>query len=134
MPAENAPGAPQIRTQRIGDEPSAVSIASAIASYIAEVSAFFFSGRFIRMVRIGPSSLTMTCSVMLPSSRAAQRRVGNGLRAFGDRGLQPAGLHGDVLGKEARQRDAAVPLPPRLSASASSASMQPPAADANSRR
>src|SRR5947209_6607396 len=64
LPAENAPGTPAIRTQRIGDAPPAVSIASPIASYIAEVSAFFLSGRFIRMVRIGPSSVTITLSVM----------------------------------------------------------------------
>ena len=37
---------------------AALSIASAIASYIANVSAFFFSGRFIRMVRIAPSSVS----------------------------------------------------------------------------
>src|ERR1043165_4247463 len=108
LPAENAPGAPQITRQRIGDAPPALVIASAIASYIAKVSAFFFSGRFIRMVRIGPSSVTMTCAVMLPSRRAAQRGIRDRLRTLGDRGLQPAGLHGDVLGEEARQRDTAV--------------------------
>src|SRR5437868_14476723 len=64
FPAENVPGTPAISTQRIGDDPLADSIASAIASYIAEVSAFFFSGRFMRIVRTGPSSVTMTCSIM----------------------------------------------------------------------
>ena len=32
----------------------------AIAWYIAAVSAFFLSGRFIRTMRIGPSSATLT--------------------------------------------------------------------------
>jgi hypothetical protein len=53
LPAEKRPAAPAISTQRIGEAPLAVSIASAIASYITEVSAFFFSGRFMRMVRTG---------------------------------------------------------------------------------
>src|SRR5262249_49617234 len=35
-----------------------------MVSYIAAVSAFFLSGRFIRTVRRGPSSLTMTRSAM----------------------------------------------------------------------
>src|ERR1051325_575534 len=108
LPAENAPGTPQIIRQRIGDDPPALVIASDIASYIAKVSAFFFSGRFIRIVRIGPWSVTMTCSVMLPSSRATQRCLGHGVRTFCDRRLQPARLHGDVLGEKARQRDTAV--------------------------
>ena len=70
LPAENAPGTPAISTQRIGDDPLAVSIASAIASYMTDVSAFFFSGRFMRIVRTGPSSVTMTWSVIefLPNS------------------------------------------------------------------
>src|SRR5665213_1160589 len=35
-----------------------LAIAAAIVSYISSVSAFFFSGRFMRMVRMGPSSVT----------------------------------------------------------------------------
>src|SRR3954470_8623234 len=112
LPAENAPGTPQMTRQRIGEDPPALVIASDIASYIAKVSAFFFSARFIRIVRIGPSSVTMTCSVMRPSSRAAQRRVGYRLRAFSDRGLKSAGLHRDVLGEEARERDTATAIEP----------------------
>src|ERR1041384_6305114 len=109
LPAEKAPGARRIRMLPTGDDPPAVSIASAIASYITEVSAFFFSGRFIRIVRIAPSSVTMTCSVMQCSSGRRVRQCGGGNRlcALGDGGLQPARLHGDVLGKEARERDAA---------------------------
>src|SRR5262249_21137469 len=64
--AEKAPGTPQITRQRIGEDPPALVIASDMASYIAKVSAFFLSGRFIRMVRIGPSSVTMTSVVMVP--------------------------------------------------------------------
>src|SRR5262245_19160225 len=103
LPAENAPGTPMIRTQRIGADPPAVSIASAIASYIADVSAFFLSGRFIRIVRIAPSSLTITWSVMGSPFVAAgftgssERRIGNGIRALGDRRLQPTRLHGNIL-------------------------------------
>ena len=53
------------RLRRIADEgAAALSMPPAIASYIAMVSAFFFSGRFIRTVRTGPSSVTMTRSVM----------------------------------------------------------------------
>jgi hypothetical protein len=53
-----------ITVQRMSELAFAVSSAAAMASYIPAVSAFFFSGRFIRMVRTGPSSVTMT-SVML---------------------------------------------------------------------
>src|ERR1044071_4940246 len=78
LPAENAPGTPQITRQRIGDDPPALVIASDIASYIAKVSAFFLSGRFIRMVRIGPSSVTMTSVdifFFLKPRRAARHRT-----------------------------------------------------------
>jgi hypothetical protein len=52
-----------------------------MASYIAEVSAFFFSGRFMRIKRTGPSSVTMTWSVMkfpqysavIPAERSESR-------------------------------------------------------------
>ena len=105
-----------------------------MASYIAKVSAFFFSGRFIRTVRTGPSSVTMTRSVI--AVRQRRLRVGDAVGAFGDAAFKAGGLHRDVLGEEARQRGArrrrrryrATP------ASACSASMQPPAALPNSRR
>ncbi len=42
-----------------------------IAAYIGCVSAFFFSGRFIRMMRTPPSSVTRTGSDTLASLRSA---------------------------------------------------------------
>ena len=44
----------------------ALSSAAVIASYMASVSAFFLSGRFIRMVRIPSASVTITCSFIKP--------------------------------------------------------------------
>jgi hypothetical protein len=60
LPAENAPGEPAITTQQMSLSTLALSRAIAIVWYIAAVSAFFLSGRFIRTVRIGPSSMTLT--------------------------------------------------------------------------
>ena len=51
LPAQKAPGAPAIITQRMASDVSASRSACVIAAYIAAVSAFFFSGRFIRTVR-----------------------------------------------------------------------------------
>ena len=62
LPAQNAVGAPAISRQRSAGFFPALSMPAAMASYIAMVSAFFFSGRFIRTVRTGPSSVTMTRS------------------------------------------------------------------------
>jgi hypothetical protein len=64
LPAENAPGTPAISTQRTAALAFALSSAAVIASYMARVSAFFLSGRFIWMVRTPPASVTITCSVM----------------------------------------------------------------------
>ena len=58
LPAQKPVSCPAMSTQRMLARCAASSIACAIASYIASVSAFFFSGRFIRTVRTGPSSLT----------------------------------------------------------------------------
>ena len=53
LPAENAPGPPAITTQRMSSLViDGLRVASAMASYIDAVSAFFLSGRFIRTVRI----------------------------------------------------------------------------------
>src|SRR2546423_6350547 len=109
LPAENAPGTPAITTQRIGEFPLALSIASAIASYIGEVSAFFFSGRFMRMMRIGPWSIMMTLiAILVPSGRRAGKRDGRDrIGAFRDSGFQPARQHCDIFRKKTRERDAA---------------------------
>ena len=64
LPAQNPVGAPAISRQRSAGFCGALSMAAAMASYIAKVSAFFLSGRFIRTVRTGPSSVTMTHSVI----------------------------------------------------------------------
>src|ERR1700730_1945332 len=64
LPAENAPGTPAIRTQCTESSAFAPSSAAVIASYMASVSAFFLSGRFIRMVRMPSASVTITCSVI----------------------------------------------------------------------
>src|SRR5215472_16430383 len=64
LPAENAPGTPAISTQRTESSAFAPSSAAVIASYMPSVSAFFLSGRFIRMVRMPSASVTITCSVI----------------------------------------------------------------------
>src|SRR5262249_1999885 len=64
LPAENAPGTPAISTQRTESSAFAPSSAAVTASYMASVSAFFLSGRFIRMVRMPSASVTITCSVI----------------------------------------------------------------------
>ena len=64
LPAENAPGTPAISTQRTRSSVFAPSSAAVIASYMASVSAFFLSGRFIRMVRMPSASVVITCSVI----------------------------------------------------------------------
>src|SRR5262249_31675288 len=64
LPAENAPGTPAISTQRTESSAFAPSSAAVIASYMASVSAFFLSGRFIRTVRMPSASVTITCSVV----------------------------------------------------------------------
>src|SRR5262245_38041931 len=96
LPAENAPGTPAISTQRTESSAFAPSSAAVIASYMASVSAFFLSGRFIRMVRMPSASVTITCSVIKcirfprcrpqPRSRsrsaaALERRLGEGAEA-----------------------------------------------------
>ena len=63
LPAQKTSGAPAMRTQRTPSAVPASSIAAAIASYIASVSAFFLSGRFIRILRTGPSLLITTSGI-----------------------------------------------------------------------
>ena len=72
LPAQKAVGAPAISRQRSAGFCGALSMPAAMASYIGKVSAFFFSGRFIRTVRTGPSSLMMTRSV-IRRARLARR-------------------------------------------------------------
>jgi hypothetical protein len=52
------------RAFRIGRSRTGPSSAAVIVSYMASVSAFFLSGRFIRMVRMPSASVTITCSVI----------------------------------------------------------------------
>ena len=72
LPAQKTVGAPAISRQRSAGFCGALSMPPAMASYIGKVSAFFFSGRFIRTVRTGPSSLMMTRSV-IRQARLARR-------------------------------------------------------------
>ena len=67
LPAQKTSGAPATRMQRTPSAEPASSIAAAIASYIASVSAFFLSGRFIRILRTGPSLLITTSGMRVPS-------------------------------------------------------------------
>src|SRR5580692_2606010 len=79
-PAQNAPGPPASTRQRIASFVSASRMALVMAAYIGWVSAFFFSGRFIRMTRTAPSAVTTIESDMVsPSMRSGvrlARRVG----------------------------------------------------------
>ena len=59
-PAQNAPGAPASTIARMASLAAASRSDRVITSYIGCVSAFFFSGRFSRMVRTPPSSATRT--------------------------------------------------------------------------
>jgi hypothetical protein len=65
FPAQNDPGPPAIKRQRTASLVPDSSTAAAMASYISSVKAFFFAGRFMRSVRIGPSSETIK-SLMTP--------------------------------------------------------------------
>ena len=65
FPAQNDPGPPAIKRQRIAPLVADSSIAAAMAPYISGVKAFFFARRFMRSVRTGPSSETIK-SLMTP--------------------------------------------------------------------
>ena len=57
LPAQKTSGEPaMIRHFTLSDLPAS-SMVEAIVSYIASVSAFFLSGRFMRILRTGPSLL-----------------------------------------------------------------------------
>src|SRR5471032_118880 len=99
LPAQNPVGLPAISRQRSAGFCTALAMAPTMASYIAMVSAFFFSGRFIRTVRTGPSSVTMTRSAMA-LVRQSCLRVGDAVGTFGDAAFEAGGLHRDVFGKE----------------------------------
>src|SRR5664279_2250934 len=101
LPAQNTVGAPAIRMQRSAVFFTALSVASVMASYIAKVSAFFLSGRFIRTVRTGPSSLTRTRSLIESRLRAVDT-----FGPFGDATFEAGCLHRDVFGKKTRQGSA----------------------------
>src|SRR5262245_5267767 len=59
----------------------ASSMAFAIASYIASVSPFFFSGRFIRILRTGPSLLMKTSGIHCFSVEQMSQKSGGFRRA-----------------------------------------------------
>src|SRR6516165_5068729 len=66
LPAQKAPGPPANITQRTESRSSDSRKARVISTYIGCVSAFFFSGRFIRIIRTPSSSVTRTSSGMAP--------------------------------------------------------------------
>src|SRR5262245_58776673 len=102
LPAVNAPGTPAISTQRTASDVLALSNASVIASYMAKVSAFFLSGRFIRMVRMPASSVTITCSVIRLSDCLSVECEGVG--AFEHAGRKTRCRGGEIGRKEPRTR------------------------------
>src|SRR5580704_2851893 len=59
---------------------SASRMARVMAAYVGCVSAFFFSGRFIRMTRTAPSSVTTMESDMVSPSMRKAGRVAEGAR------------------------------------------------------
>ena len=111
----------------------ALSSASAIASYIAAVSAFFLSGRFIRTVRTGPASVTVMCSLM-PISAASAALTLSAPSVTARSSPDACTAMFSAKKRAMATREAGSPLAMRSAASASSASMQPPAALPNSRR
>src|SRR5215470_692410 len=76
-----------------------------MVSYIAAVRAFFLSGRFIRTVRRGPSSLMMTRSGILSVRQCFAGGV-DGVAAIGDRRCEAAGGGRHVCSEEPRDADA----------------------------
>ena len=94
-----------------------------------------------RWVPCGPSEccaqlMSSACRGFRPQVASAPLASIYTLGSIDHRALQTGGLHRDVLGKEPRNGDARSRLlsASRIAASASSASMQPPAALPNSRR
>lgn len=64
LPAVKFPPSPVNSTTRIAASSWAETTASAMTAYMAWVSAFFFSGRAMVIVRTPFASSTRTCSVM----------------------------------------------------------------------
>src|SRR5262249_29884624 len=125
-PAVKAAGPPAITTQRMAAAAAALSSASDSTSYMASVSAFFFSGRLSRRIRTGPLSVTMTWPAVahtgsvtwvvtwllpwaLGLSCGAYAGVGceHGVGALGDDARQRRGLDGEVFREEPGDGDAA---------------------------
>src|SRR6516165_1104297 len=65
LPAVNVPPDPAIIRQRIASLWSASLSARVISAYIASVSAFFFSGRLKRTIRMASSSVTVTVALVI---------------------------------------------------------------------
>src|SRR5690606_32048713 len=110
-PALNMPGSPRKTCTRTSASSSPPVSAPAIDEYMARVSAFFLSGRFMRMIWTAPRRSIRTCSVTVPTPlvaigsdeqpagrcqacRACQHAVGQGAR-----------LAEQVFGEEAAERD-----------------------------
>ncbi len=94
LPALNMPGCPAKTTAPIRSEASASTRAARIASYMAPVSAFFFSGRF-RVIRRTPperSSIATGSAMIRSSNRQRQGGVVREGAARHDGLLQAAGL------------------------------------------
>src|SRR6266404_6151895 len=97
LPAVKASPLPVIRITRTDASSAAPTSASAIAPYIACVSAFFFSGRFMAIVRTAPSRPTTTWLVLIsvsPKPRSAE----NFEQAGGAHAAADAHGHDTVLG------------------------------------
>jgi hypothetical protein len=89
LPAVKPLSLPAMTMQR---RPSRFSLSAALsASYIGGVSAFFFSGRFTRTVRTGPSSVTRIRDMEVLPGKRKRNRVALVRRAChcGSRSISP---------------------------------------------
>src|SRR5262249_3190057 len=76
LPAQKTSGAPAITRHFTLSDLFASSIAAAMASYMASVRAFFFSGRFIRILRTGPSLLMKMSGIDCSKCRTNESEIG----------------------------------------------------------
>src|SRR5262245_13468578 len=107
LPAEKAPGTPRNTCTRMPASASAARSASLILAYMARVSAFFLSGRFIRIDWIAPRRSTMTCSVKIGFPHSARKRGARreqALAAADDGSPECGGLAQQIVAVEAAER------------------------------
>src|SRR5262249_50039344 len=81
LPAQKTSGEPASSRHRTLAAVPASSIAAAIVSYMASVSAFFFSGRLIRILRTGPSLLMTMSGIVVPNVEQMSQKSGGSRRA-----------------------------------------------------